>query len=1135
VPELDPCQSDAVSAGPVDVFVAAGAGSGKTRVLTSRFVAAVLGEEPYGPCDPRELLTVTFTEKAAGELAERIRRALNAAGDTAGARALGEAWILTIHGMCARILRQHAFEAGVDPYFRVLDQVEASALEAEALEDVVGEMLERDADVLALFDTYGYEAVVTSALRIRDSARSLGVGIAGIRTAEPELVRGRLHDSAAELTRLVGEFAHLPRMKTVEANQATARAAAALIADGAQQDTAELECLLGTLTTRGTRHLSSVEGLNELVDATVAAIEGARASVAQLLVGAHERAFLGLASALDSRCAQLKAERGMLDFTDLELRTLELLESCPDVAAGYRSRFAMLMLDEFQDTNALQASIIEALSSTNLCTVGDENQSIYGFRHADVAVFRERAARVADRRQLDINYRTSPALLAALNALFGHPSLLGAGYMPLRSPEARGTDPALWHGLSRFEARFIDWGEAQGADPQENEAVCIAQRVAEFIAAGVQPADIAVLMRALAGGRGSKVERALTSRGIPAYLASGGAFFECSEIVEARALLRAIDNVRDDAAVTVVLAGRLGGLSPDSLVTIRAHADTIAAERGHRRSEAHLWDALAGELPSLPGADAIMARRVADVIEAARDKRGIQPLADTVIGPMIALDADLAMFAAGTDGARAWSNVLKLAHLADEYETATGGDLAGFLEFLEMREIHGKSEQEATLDGELDAVRIMSIHAAKGLEFPVVVVAGLTGGRDVPGIAMARIDGAPLLGMTLPTAAGTVGTVASEDVRAAVRLAADAEAVRLLYVACTRAEEALTIVARTQPLKEADDTLGDRVRRALGLQEAGALLAPAAEASAAVPRVTLVPPPIPATAPAARAEPVAPVGDEGPIDVAVSAASAGPVTPEPRVEVPRQFGVPRWVSYTGLATYERCPYRFFLTSIAGLPAPPAAQGGDALAFGSAVHAALERVRSSGDDIQAAIDAAVVSSGLALSSVPRLKKAVEAYVSSAVASEIFSARRSMFEAPIAVPVAGTVLAGAIDAIAWQDDRALVVDYKTGTAPLTALEAEARYRLQGECYALAAFGAGATEVRVAFAELERERVTSYAYGSADRERIQASVTEIVDRMADGEYGASAVYEREQCETCPGLGAMCSVRRPAGGAAE
>lgn len=1128
--DLDHNQQAAVDAGPVDLFIEAGAGSGKTRVLTHRFVSAVFGDPPYEPSDPRELPTVTFTEKAAGELSERIRRALNARGGGDAARALGEAWISTIHGLCARILRKHAFAAGIDPQFGVLDQVESSTLEAEALEWAFSERIAVDERVIGLVDAYGHDALVEALVSVSASVRALGLGAADIVTLRADRAFERLRGCAEELDRLACGLDGLRQTKSVTANAAAAHDAARCTLEALACEAIDTSALLSELSGANLRKVASIEGHDELVDAVRDTLCSARAASAQLAVREHESAFLGLLEAFQERYEALKRLRGVLDFADLEIHTVRLLEQRADIAREYRDRFAMVMIDEFQDTNELQSRIVGLLARENLCTVGDENQSIYRFRHADVEVFRRRGARAALRQRLDINYRTAPALLEVTNRLFSHHALLGHAFGILKPSPDLLHAPALYAGEPRFELRMVDWSAPSGRDPHQVEAECVAERVSELIAAGVEPGRIAVLMRALTRGRGTEVERALSACGIPVHLSSGGAFFACSEIVEARALLRAIDNVWDDVSMTTVLAGSLGAVSADGLVLLRERASARAAGEGRHSRDGRLWEAMTDPGTALDGSDSLAVRRVVDAISGARAARGTAPLGETVLAALLALDADLACFAKGRSGARAWSNLLKLVRIAEEYEMTTGGGIGGLIRYLDLREAHATSEPEATLDGQDDAVRVMSIHAAKGLEFDVVLLAGLDGGGTAPAIAVERVDGRPLLGMELRTPDGARPTLASTMVREAASSASDAEALRLLYVGCTRARESLTIIVRTDPGKDADDSLGGRLRRALGVAAEGVLAEGSSEALDGGARVSLEQPRVPAGAtsgvvtsvPVERLTVPTSVGVAPPKD-----EEAGACCPDPE-----PVARPAQVSYSGLATYERCPYRYFLTSVVHLPAPPAAQGGDALAFGSAVHHVLERLASADVDPGLLIETASRAAGLARAPQCRLVAAVDAFRMSPIAVQVFAADRVMREAPLAVPVGGTVLVGAIDVIAWRGTEALVVDYKTGTAPLADDAAVERYRLQGACYALAALAGGATAVRVVFMELERGRETSYTYSAEDRQTLQSAIEAILDRMAREGYPSRSTYDRELCETCPGLGGLCAVTRPSAG---
>lgn len=1118
--DLDLKQQAAVSAGPVDLFVTAGAGSGKTRVLSARFVSAVLGEAPYPKSRTDELVAVTYTDKAAGELMERVRGALRVAGEAEAARSIGDAWISTIHGMCSRILRQYALTAGIDPRFTMLDDVEAAALESQALESVLEASLGSQQGVAELLEAYGTPAVLDGVEQLTAKVHALGLSIADVVTVEPSVAKQQLRASAEELARLIPEFGALRQTKTVENNAAALRAVVEAIS-GFPGGEASPGSPLEALCTCSLRHISSVEGHDGLLDECQHHLDQAAQAAGQLLVGDHERALLALAEWFEGAYRRLKDERGALDFEDLQVKTAELLESHPRIARAYQKRFAMLMLDEFQDTNELQLRIVWQLSNDRLCTVGDENQSIYAFRHADVEVFRKRAVSATHRAELDINYRTAPDLLDSLNGLFSNESLLGPGFLRLRAPVPAQERRKWPEDQPRFEVRYIDTSARDGADLQEVEAHAIADRVQELCAAGVEPSDIAVLMRAMAGGRATKVEAALSARGIPCYIASGGSFFDRPEVAEARALLKTISNVWDDLALTTVLAGHLTGLSTDALVMLREHAASLA-NAGEPHGRAHLWDAAVQGCPGLGAVDAAALARTVGAIEKARSLRGTRSLADTVLEPLLELDADLMLLSSGRGGMRAWSNLVKLARIAREFESSSGGDLGAFLDHLDLRELHSNNEQEATVDGEAAAVRVMTIHSAKGLEFPVVIVAGLSSPQESGPIVFGRQAGRPALGMTLPRGEEGLPTIGSARLLSAARDAAAAESIRLLYVACTRAEESLTLIASTDATKPSSARLGDVVRTALGFEASESLANKTVQVGAGTVQVTILGCGLP-DAQGARETPAPPRSVEG----AAEEPQADEALPTSRTAV-----APTRVSYTALSTYGRCPRRFYLTSVARLPAPPAARGGRALVFGSALHDLLERCRSAEDDPRVLAPGVAAAAGLEGGEIARLVEAAEAYLDSPVAREVYSAEAVMREAPIAVPLEGTVLAGAIDCIAWFGSEALIVDYKTGSSKLEESEARERYDLQGRCYALAAFGAGAQRVRVVFAELERRREIRYEFGPQDAPLMEAEVMEILGRMARGEFEPRSSYDAELCETCPGLGALCPVSRPSRG---
>ncbi|MDY0340031.1 MAG: UvrD-helicase domain-containing protein [Coriobacteriia bacterium] len=1126
MPELDERQQRAVDVGPGDLFIAAGAGSGKTRVLTARFVAAVLGQPPYDSTAPGALLTVTFTDKAAGELSERMRRGLLEAGRPDAARRVSDSWISTIHGMCSRIIRRHALDIGIDPRFVVLDQVESSVVETDALDRTLGELIEADPDVAEMVGLFSFTEVASAVRAARADLLSAGLTADDLQTLAPADVDRGLRECAEQANDLAEGFAALRASKTTEANAVAARTFAGHLEHAAGTDSPAGE-ILDSLAGVSFMQRRSIEGHEGLVDEAKTLLEKARMCGAQRGVMRYETAFVRVLQRYAALYAEEKRSRGALDFEDLQTLAARILRERTDIAEQYRQEFAMVMVDEFQDTNALQLGIVSELTDENLCTVGDENQSIYSFRHADVEVFRAHGRSVAEHVELDINYRIAPPLLDAINGLFVHPALLGSSYMTLRSPGESQERPAWPDALPRFAVRFVDTAIGT-SDPSEAEAVTVAERVAEHVALGIAPGDIAVLLGALSRGQGALVERELTARGIPAVLAAGGAFFECDEVHEVRALLRVIDNVRDDHALLTVLAGRLAGLGAESLYSIRRQVDLdrkACGPGGVPRRRLSLWEALHRVLAELPDAEQLAAECMVAAVDSARSMQGVRPLGETIVNALLDLDYDLTLFGEGQSGIRAWANVMKLVRMAEEFESTEAGGLGGFLHSLDLREAYARGEQEAPLDAVADAVRIMSIHAAKGLEFPVVVVGSLTAKSGGPPIGLARIDGQMLLGMKLPRASGSEKTLAwsaTTDARTAVR---DAERRRLFYVACTRAREGLTVVCRERSDRTAGDSISGILREIFGMRERDTLEDREVVVGAGSIDVSVV------EGAGAGVGCIAPAVASSGVEIAeaprISDRTASVTVQE---QVPRAHAVPSVppVSYTALATYERCPYHYHLVRMARLPLPVRAGATTALDFGSALHQVLQRV-SDVADLGPVLDAALSSAGLDPSFRPALERAAMTFLESPLADRVRAAERVEREAPFLVPIAGTVLSGAIDLIAWSGSHALIVDYKTGAGPLELEVARERYRLQAECYALAALHAGARSVEAVFAEIERGREIVFSYDKDGLSVLTGRVSAPVLAITRGEFAPLETYVRGLCDTCPGFGGLCPVTRP------
>jgi ATP-dependent helicase/nuclease subunit A len=1219
-PPLTPEQSAAVERRDGPLFVHAGAGSGKTIVLVERFVRAVLDDGV--PVD--RLLAITFTEKAAAELRVRVRERLLEADAREAARAVERAWVSTIHGFCARLLRAHALAAGVDPEFRVLDEHTAERLAARAfegaLEDFVGRPPDaRRVELLAAYEPGRLEEALRAAhahLRSRGEPRprlplverptdgEVARAHARLRSAV-HAARGCLAaDGARGDARVAGALERLERC----ANACEALAPRAALDPF---ELRELAVRRGNVTAlRGTE-------LDEFEAARSACLElcARRRAVNDVeliseLLGAYGRRFAGL-----------KAERSALDFDDLELLARDLLGRRPALRQRLRDRFVHVLVDELQDTNRLQSELLDLVSDGNVFTVGDELQSIYGFRGADVGVFAERraAARAAGREaRLTATFRAPRELADVLNAAFA--PVVGDGFVPLEATRAAGAGEPLVEVLAvdrdnrRWEAAAPAGGEPFGAAMsgvpawRAAEARLLAARVDELVSAGEFAAgEVALLTSTWTDV--DRYERALAERGLPTYVAGGGGLWSGREVADVRAYLAVVANPLDEDALVAALASPLVGASLDALALLGPRARggpglwrtlVAAVDLAEDGDEAGARDA--GERDagrSDPAARAVELRSVLPPGDLERLAAFVSRLrAERADAPRLPLAALIERVVAGSGydrhvlalpaGERRFANLRKLKRLAREHEAGEGRDLRAFLDALDRRARAAVREGEAPLEGEgLGAVRIMTIHAAKGLEFPLVCVADL-GRGERPGSRTLRVSDDGRVGLRLPCPAGG-GALDALDATALADEAARAEQAeksRLLWVAATRAERRLIVSGALDlerdsgavPMEWLAPALVPDLRAAArgGAREGVHQHAWRGRTASVAWRVATpatadgdVPAGVrdPATArtsagekvgePAASGEQSA---DQGPTVVrdlpsASVTVHRGATAPEP----------PTRISYSALESHRRCGYRFHLERELGLPAaghaPAGASasltgahrspGGDgvdasgrAIARGAVVHELLERLdlRRGAPPAEAAIGARLETHGVAATgdTVDEVRRLVAGFLSSPLCRRMAGARRVRREVPFAFPLElapsthsggrGSMLVeGVIDAYCEEDGDALVVDYKSDrVSPGADLEATCRrdYPTQRLVYALAALRAGASRVAVAhvFLELPAEPAIA-AYRAEDAPALESRLAGLVAELLSGRREPSPTPGIELCAGCPGRAALCS----------
>jgi ATP-dependent helicase/nuclease subunit A len=1095
-----------------EVFVSAGAGTGKTAVLVERFVRAVCDRG----LDVDSILVITYTRRAAGELRTRIRAALTERGRHDLARELDGAWISTIHGFCLRLLKAYPFAAGLDPRFRELDDAQGAVLRGEAFESALAEFCaDGQPERLRLLATYGAGGLRRMLTGVHETLRSAG----------------------RELSLDIGG-----RPELAERVEELREAARALAADGAasemQHTNAEQLLALLELDTRPDR-LIELSGFRASGDRATA-YEEARRAVEQAALdeaASRDRALLQeLLERFAGAYAEAKSRESALDFEDLQLHARDLLRDNDEIRERESLRFRSIMVDEFQDTNRLQTELVDLLRGphTEIFFVGDEFQSIYGFRHADVAVFRERRAQAAQLLPLTLNYRSRPEVLAAVNELFG--SHFGDEFQPLHAASEY-PDPVFGHPVELLVTDKAAYHDS-GVHWRRAEARAIARRVRELVEAGVaMPGEIVILFAA--GTDAELYESELRRLGLPTYRATGKGYFGQQQVVDMLAYLRLLHNRYDDRSLLTVLASPFVGISNDGLALLRRAAPKRPLFTGLERA---LPPGLAERDEQLLRAF----RQRFDRLAAAQARLSLERLCEQIVSEH---DYDLAVLAQW-DGRRRYANMRKLARLARSYEELRGPDVEGFVRFVAEQEAVGARELEAVAEEEgADAVRLLTIHAAKGLEFKVVIVADA--GRDKappsPDEILALSDGRFGFRVADPLTAKRRGAFDYEQVRETRRKEEEAEKLRLYYVAMTRAKERLIVSGAIDREKKADASTP--IGWVLDRLDADEELAAAGDTPVEIQRreARLVVR-MDRFREADWAEHAPAPADEEPEagQLALFAALDANGTGPPALELPALVAPAepplhrvRRLSFTALSTFEQCSYKYYAIRVAGMSERRPEHRGDgdgglrATEVGDAVHKLLEQV-----DLQAPAAPGLEQvrewyPTVSDEELERIRAFVASYCDSELARRVAALAGVEKERHFTFEHDGVLLHGYVDALHLDGARALVVDYKTNLLGDSSPEeiVDADYRLQRLVYALACFRAGAEQVEVVYHFLERsDAVVTTTFSLEQAAELEAELSTAIARIHAGEFRPTP--SDFACAGCPALDLVCAGPRLRGG---
>lgn len=734
------------------LFVSAGAGSGKTFTLTRRIVYALSPES--GPFVEHldQVLAITFTKDAAAEIRDRVRRALIDEGMDEEALTVDDAWISTIHGMCSRILCAHALELGIDPEFTVL--TDTDELMDQAVEHVLGRATAPDAapelaaSLKALYAWYpmageggffGGGTTIKGLVRdLLELSSQLPGGMDDVRVA-----RGQADTSA---------LADAYRAALGASKSSTEKAQAALDAIDAFEASGKTMVDAARLMMSCTMPRASKAFPKEQVEPLKAEAADAFINIVLACGGPALDALVGLARSVEAEYRALKAAQSALDNNDLLRMAYEALRDYPAIRAAYEGRFKMVMIDEFQDTDQMQVDLIRYLTGAGeraLCTVGDAQQSIYRFRGAEVEVFHRQERKVGSSAapeatavtdtpagelvKLVRNFRSHDEVLRYVARVFdGDDGGLMQGFLDLEASDGR--KDTLVADASRRQALFVAGGSTQ--ERTQAKARAIAERFRALADAGQPQGGMVLLL-----GRMTNADvyaQAFRDQGLDCVIAGGSVFSQAAEVQTVRALVCALANPADTAqGLMPLLASPMFALGVQEFLALATKLDSETGETSRRNIDAGIMsDSDAPGLQDLP-----LVTRAREVLRYALRRVGRDSFAAIARDVVNASGWFVRLAQRGPEGKAIAANVLKALDAVAEAEAEFGNSprsiALAFDRFLAGKEAPGALNEEG--DG---AVRIMTVHASKGLEYPVVAVAECFGVRKSSGAAqMGRVEG----------------------------------------------------------------------------------------------------------------------------------------------------------------------------------------------------------------------------------------------------------------------------------------------------------------------------------------------------------------------------------------------------------
>ncbi|MFH1429350.1 MAG: UvrD-helicase domain-containing protein [Candidatus Margulisiibacteriota bacterium] len=1130
-----PEQKQAIETLDKNICVSAGAGSGKTSVLTERFIYILQAEQQNDPeFSADNILTLTFSEEAANEMKRRIAEGLEKRGLADMVPELEKAYVSTIHAFCNRLLRENVFEAGLDPEFEVLDGVEAGFMLSQNLEELFQKLFaSKDADFLDLLSVYSVDELKVSILDIYDKAGSFDLDIDKL--LPPPVA---FDDTIAELNNCLDilasgrgfQMSEAIKKRMVIVETEIKPAVKDIVRAGLEPAPSDIFDLLTNLKSKLDKRPTDPV-YKETVDEYRNLIDKLQSIVIENIARPYARSFQNLLVCFTQAVDQYKKANSLLDFDSLQTETIKLLRLHPDVLEHYQDQFRYILIDEYQDTNCLQDHLADLLSArSRLFVVGDRQQAIYGFRNADdrLLLQKENCYSAADDSmviRLQTNFRSTEQVLGGINYLFdGLWKENGNTFQPLKAVRKHSSISPAVKMLQLPE-------ESRGAaDRRFAEAGNIVKEITCFIDQGevnerkAQYGDIAILLRALSDLE--IYEYALKSAGIPYTIVRSGNFYNQQEIKDVHNFIKSLLDPFDNFTLAEVLKSPLGAISDNALFWLIDNAER-SLYFGLKQLET---------IRGMTEADRnklVLFRTVFN--EAIREKSRMAP-AELII--FIIRQTEFRNYLYMQDrGAEKAGNIDKLINIALKYSRNNSGGILEFSNYLQKLMDEGVKESELTIAADSEnSVKILTVHKAKGLEFPIVFIPDLERGTVQKNSRPFNLTTGGRLGCKL----NGEKSYTYLDNEQQITAKETEEAKRLFYVACTRARDHLVFVG-TKPADEKTagkkspcwgdwvslyaDTAGADIQ---SLSEAGFKSAGSSQTILDKYKDSFM--------------------ELKSIDAAVTGTDAETVfqrilnRARPIPSSPEQALT---LSVTQLIKFQQCPRYYFWRYVRGVGdfwlqgTGIREQGSEeffeededieifsdeqtvsSADYGSIVHSVLEHYdfgRTLEEQWPGILEQAAA---LSESQVTNLRKMLEDFLRSDIAQMIKNGAAVQKEISFLIPVGQHLLKGKLDLlITTKDGQHIVVDYKTGSfnaADPEAGLAKHGYDVQQQLYALAVQQiTGSLPQKTIVYFMQNSRAVEVPVSEDILNKQRESIKEVFENIAANSF--TGADDEEKCGEC------------------